>query len=52
MSLKIIKIFLVIAITAAIIRGIYYLLDESFELKTLYYKFLEPVMKYRQPVVR
>ena len=46
MSLKIIKILLVIGVSAAIIKWLLFLLDESFAFKTLYYKFIEPVMKY------
>ena len=46
MSLKIIKILLILAVSAVIIIWLLSFIYGSFGLKTLYYKFLEPVMKY------
>lgn len=44
---KVIKIFLVIVVSALIIKGVMSFLYGSFHLKMSYYKFLEPEMKYQ-----
>ena len=45
-SLKIIKILLIIGISALIIRGLWLLIYNSYDLKMFYYRLLEPVMKH------
>ncbi len=46
MSLKIVKILLILFVSAVIIMCLLSVIYGSFDLKTAYYKFIEPVMKY------